>query len=138
LASILLTSACDTKRTYAEGCGPLPQGWTTPRQGRGLNSFLLDISVQRDGALLFNDTKVTEAALQSYLRHASGIVPRPVTQLKVDPSADCTDVHRLRRLMVKMLDCSYGHCAEGSGKWWFIGDVGGPDINNEPYDPDAR
>jgi hypothetical protein len=39
--------------------------------------------------------------------------------------------------MIQTLDCSYGRCAEGSGKWWFIGDVVGPGITNEPYDPDA-
>jgi hypothetical protein len=39
--------------------------------------------------------------------------------------------------MNEKLDCSYGKCAEGSGKWWFLGDVVGPGVSREPFEMDV-
>jgi hypothetical protein len=132
----LLLTSCGYQRTYAEGCGPSPKGWITPRQGRGVLSVLSVISVQSDGAVLWNDKPISEERLRSYLKLTSELNPVPVTQIKFSSSTDCDTVRRLRNLMASNLDCSYGKCAEGTGKWWFVGDVigNGP---SEPYDPDT-
>lgn len=94
------------------------------------------ISVQSDGVVLWNDKPISEEKLRSHLKLTSGLNPVPVTQIKLSSTTDCDTVRRLRNLLVSNLDCSYGKCAEGSGKWWFLGDVigNGPP---EPYDPDT-
>jgi hypothetical protein len=131
-----LTGGCGHKSTYAEGCGPLPDGWITPRQGRGVLSIVSVISVAADGNLTFNGARLSEPKLGTYLKQSSEMNPMPVTQVKFAPGLDCDTVRRLRRLMVRTLDCRFGYCAEGDGKWWMIGDVivDGPP---KPYDPDA-
>lgn len=133
----MLLAGCDKPRTYAEGCGPLPKGWITPRQGRGVLSLLNVISVRDASLIEWNGKPISEGTLQSYLKVTSGMNPVPVTQIKFAPTSDCETVRRLRALMSSNLDCSYGKCAEGAGKWWLIGDVVFPGHPNEPYDPDA-
>ncbi|WEK44316.1 MAG: hypothetical protein P0Y64_05770 [Candidatus Sphingomonas colombiensis] len=69
------------------------------------------------------------------LKQTRELLPIPVTQIKFASGVDCETVRRLRRLMTQSLDCNYARCAEGEGKWWYVGDVGtGP---AEPFDPDA-
>jgi hypothetical protein len=134
--SLLLTS-CSNHRMYAEGCGPLPKGWITPREGRGVLS-LLDVIAVRDASLIeWNGKAVSEPTLQTYLKQTSRLNPVPVTQIKFAPTANCETVRRLRALMSSKLDCSYGKCAEGAGKWWFVGDVVWPGHPSAPFDPDA-
>ncbi len=136
LTSLLLTS-CGNHRTYAEGCGPLPKGWVKPRQSRSVLSLLNVISVRDDSLIEWNGKPISEATLQTYLKVTSGMNPVPVTQIKFAPKADCETVRRLRALMSTNLDCTYGKCAEGAEKWWFVGDVVRRGHPPEPYNPDA-
>lgn len=138
LAFSLLVVGCGDKGTYANGCGPLPKGWITPRQGRGVLSFFNVLSVSSDGSLLWNGKKVSKPAVAEYFRIIPKMNPTPITQVKFDPALDCETVRSIRQLMAKTLDCSYGRCAEGSGKWWLISDVVFDGQPNEPYDPDAK
>ena len=96
----LLLTSCGNQRTYAEGCGPLPKGWITPREGRGVLSMLSVISVQNDGVIVWNGKSVSEPTLLNYLRLSSQLNPVPVTQIMFAPSVDCDVVRRLRTLMV--------------------------------------
>ena len=115
----------------------MPKGWITPRHGRGVMSLLSVISVASDGTIFWNGRKVSEEQFSVYLKETTGLTPLPVTQIKFADGVDCGTVERLRRAMVQTLDCGSGKCAEGSGKWWFIGDVVFPGVANEPFDPDA-
>jgi hypothetical protein len=133
LGIAMLLGGCHREATYAEGCGTMPANWINPRHGRGVMSFLNVISVASDGSILFNENRISEPTLASYLRQVSTMNPLPVTQIKFEPSVDCGKVIRLRKLMSKSLDCSYGKCAEGSGRWWKIGDVGPPFLTYDPH-----
>lgn len=136
LGLVMLISGCDHRSTYAEGCGALPKDWITPRQGMSVLSQLSVISVASDGSVSFNGIKTTQAKLATFLKETREIAPTPVTQIKFAATLDCDTVNNLRRLMATTLDCQYGKCAEGNGKWWLIGDV--PDGNApQPYNPDA-
>lgn len=136
LGLVILISGCGHRSTYAEGCGPLPKDWITPRQGMSVLSQLSVISVASDGSVLFNGIKTTQPKLAAYLKETGEIAPTPVTQITFAAALDCDTVHNLRQLMATMLDCRYGKCAEGNGKWWLIGDV--PNGNPpQAYDPDA-
>ncbi|MBS0479767.1 MAG: hypothetical protein JSR79_10780 [Proteobacteria bacterium] len=84
-----------------------------------------------------NGKKVSREGLAAGLKATSELNPLPVMQIKFAPGVDCDTVISLRRLMAQTLDCGFGHCAEGDGKWWRIGDVVFPGTPNEPYDPDA-
>lgn len=133
----LLLASCSNPRTYVEGCGDLPEGWITPRQGRGVLSVLNVISVGEAGRIKWNGRPISEADLESYLKQTSEMNPVPVTQIKFVANVDCETVRRLRALMSTNLDCTYRKCAEGAEKWWFLGDVVSPGYPSEPYDPDA-
>ena len=135
-ASLLLAS-CGTHKTYAEGCGPLPKGWITPRQGRGVLSLFNVVSVRDASQIDWNGKPISEATLQNYLKIVSGMNPVPVTQIKFASTVDCETVSRLRASISNNLDCRYGKCAEGTGKWWLLGDVVRPGVTSGPYDPDA-
>ena len=135
MACALLLAGCNNQQTYASGCGPLPSGWITPRQGRGVLSTLSVISVKGDKAINWNGKSISKTVLKRYLAQTSRLNPIPVTQIKFAPGVDCATVKRLRALMAKNLDCSYGKCAEGGGKWWEVGDVVFPGHSAEPYDP---
>ena len=134
---ILLLPSCAEQKRYAAGCGSVPEGWITPRQGRGVNSLLNIISVEGDGSIVWNGTVIPEVELPRYLKLARQLQPTPVTQIKFASTVDCEAVARLRLLMSSNLDCSDGLCAEGAGKWWLIGDVISEGEANEPFDPDA-
>lgn len=134
LSLAILVGGCSHKTTYAEGCGAPPAGWITPRQGRSVLSMIYVISVAADGSLSWNGDKVSRNELATYLKQTARLIPAPVTQIKFASAVDCDTVINLRQLMAQTFDCRYGRCAEGSGKWWFVGDVG---THNEPYDPDA-
>ena len=138
LSLSLLASGCGHKQNYARGCGPLPRGWITPRQGRGVLSIFNVLSVASNGSLRWNGVKVSKPAVVGYLKIIPQMNPIPITQIKFDPELDCETVKSIRQLMVETLDCSYGRCAEGNGKWWLIGDVVSDGQPNQPYDPDAR
>lgn len=129
----LLLAGCDRVTTYAEGCGPLPNNWITPRQGRGILSNLNVISVSADKAVTWNGEKISRDKLRSYLEFAKAMTPPLVTQVKFDPKLDCDTVAQLRQEIAQKLDCSYGLCAEGHGRWWFIGDVGPPFVAYDPH-----
>jgi len=133
----LLLVSCRNHHTYAEGCGPLPRGWITPRQGRSVLSLFNVISVRDDSLIEWDGKPISEATLQAYLKVTSGMNPVPVTQIKFAPTTDCQTVRRLRGLMSSNLDCTVGKCAEGAGKWWLVGDVVWRGHPPEPYDPDA-
>ena len=96
------------------------------------------ISVASDGSLSFNGVESSRAMLAGYLKQTADLNPVPVTQIKFEPTVDCDTVESLRRLMASTLNCQHGKCAEGDGKWWFIGDVVFDGKAPEPYDPDAR
>jgi hypothetical protein len=100
-------------------------------------SLLSVISVQAGGQILWNGDVITEPVLRRRLKETATFNPVPVTQLKFDANVDCETVLRLRQIMNEMLDCSYGKCAEGSGKWWFLGDVVGPGVSREPFEMDV-
>jgi len=136
-AMILFLPGCAEEKRYAAGCGPIPDGWITPRQGRGVNSLLNTVSVVGDGSIVWNETVIPEVELFHYLKLTNQLQPTPVTQIKFAPTVECDAVRRLRLLVANNLDCSYGRCAEGSGKWWLIGDVVFEGVQNEPFDPDA-
>lgn len=123
LAVSVLLSGCHHQANYIDGCGTLPANWITPRHGRGVLSVLSVISVASDGTIRWNGVKVSEALLGSYLKQLGTMNPLPVTQVKFEPDVHCVTVVRLRQLMSETLDCSYGKCAEGRGRWWEIGDV---------------
>lgn len=129
----VLLGGCHHQATYVGGCGPLPANWITPHQGRGVWSMLNVISVASNGTKSWNGRKVSEATLASYLKQTRTLNPLPVTQIKFEPGVNCETVSRLRQLMSETLDCSYGKCAEGRGRWWEIGDVGPPFIAYEPH-----
>jgi hypothetical protein len=129
----MLLAGCSHQATYAGGCGTMPSNWITPRHGRSVLSLLSVISVASNGAISWNGVKVSEAKLASYLAQAAALHPVPVTQIKFEPGVDCDTVARLRRLMSKTLDCNFGPCAEGSGRWWQIGDVGPPFTTYDPH-----
>lgn len=131
----LAIAGCGPKRTYAQGCGAIPKGWITPRQGRGDMSLLSVTSVKNDGSIWWNGEKVSEAEFLTRLKASTKLAPMPVTQIKFAPGVDCDTVARLRQKMVATLDCQYRMCAEGSGKWWRISDMIWPGVKNEPYDP---
>ena len=135
LMALLLTS-CGNHRTYAGGCGPPPKDWITPRQGRGVLSLLNVIAVRDARLIEWNGVAVSETTLRSYLKQVSHMNPVPVTQIKFAPTADCETVRRLRALMSSSLDCSYGKCAEGGGKWRFVGDMVWSGRPPKPYEPD--
>ena len=132
LAGAFVLGGCHNQATYAEGCGALPANWITPRQGRGVMSLLNVVSVYSNGTISWNRAKVSEATLTSYLKQVRTLNPLPVTQIKFESDVDCGTVVRVRRLMLETLDCRYGACAEGRGRWWLVGDVGPP---FEAYDP---
>lgn len=134
-AVAMLASGCRHQATYVEGCGSLPANWITPHQGRGVMSMLNVISVGSNGMKSWNGIKVSEAVIASYLQQTRALNPLPVTQIKFEPGVDCGTVSRLRQLMSETLDCSYGKCAEGSGRGWTIGDVGPPFV---AYDPQSE
>ncbi|MDH7975209.1 hypothetical protein QH494_23745 [Sphingomonas sp. AR_OL41] len=137
LVLCLSVAGCSRHRTYAEGCGPLPRDWITPRQGRGVESLINVIAVAADGSVSFNGAGISRPILATYLKQSSAMFPAPVTQIKFAPTVDCATVQSLRRLMASALDCKYGKCSEGNEKWWFIGDVVFNGQSPEPYDPDA-
>jgi len=137
LSLFLFVAGCGHKPTYAEGCGPLPKDWITPRQGRSVLSMVNVISVAPDGSLAFNGAKSSQPVLARFLKQTRQMNPTPVTQIKFASAVDCNTVESLRRLMANTLDCQYGTCAEGNGKWWFIGDVIFDGKAAQPYDPDA-
>ena len=85
----------------------------------------------------WNGEAVSEKTLERYLAETSRLNPLPVTQIKFSSTVDCATVRRLRALIARNLDCSYGKCAEGGGKWWFLGDVVSSGHPLQPYDPDA-
>ncbi|MEG3150730.1 hypothetical protein U1769_12615 [Sphingomonas sp. ZT3P38] len=129
---MMLLGGCERSRNYAQGCGPPPANWITPRQGKGVLSTLNVISVASNGTVNWNKAKVPEATLVSYLKEVRGMNPVPVTQIQFEPGVGCDRVLYLRRLVSERLDCGYGKCAEGNGRWWEIGDVGPPFV---AYDP---
>ncbi len=132
LSVALFLADCDRPPTYAEGCGSLPRGWITPRHGLGALSTLNVISVSKSGAVTWNGENVSRDTLRSYLEVTKTLTPSPVTQMKFDSQVDCDTVVQLRQEISRLLDCSYGLCAEGSGRWWFIGDVGPPFVARDP------
>ena len=132
LGVVILLGGCRHQATYAHGCGPLPAKWVTPRHGRGVMSILSVISVASNGSISWNGTEVSDSTLASYLKKTAAMNPMPVTQIKFEPGVDCETVARLRRLISETLDCDFGSCAEGRGRWWEIGDVGPP---FKAYDP---
>ncbi|WP_404367938.1 ExbD/TolR family protein [Sphingomonas sp. MMS24-J45] len=132
LSVMMFLGGCHHQTTYAEGCGGLPANWITPRDGRGVMSLLSVIVVRADGSLQWNRIRVSDATLKAYLKETATLNPVPVVQIKFAPDVDCNTVARLRQLVSETLDCKFGQCAEGSGKWWRIGDVGPP---FEAYDP---
>lgn len=138
LVGALLLAGCNKQATYADGCGSPPKEWITPRQGRGVLSTLSVISVRGANAMNWNGETVSEATLERYLAEESQMNPVPVTQIKFSSTVDCATVKRLRALIARNLDCSFGKCAEGSGKWWALGDVVSIGHASEPYDPDAH
>lgn len=95
--------------------------------------MLTVISVASDNNISGNGEKISEAALVSYLKQTKTVTPTPVTQIKFEKNVDCETVARLRQLISKTLDCSYGACAEGRGRWWRIGDVGPPFVTYDPH-----
>jgi hypothetical protein len=132
LSVMMLLGSCHHQATYAKGCGGLPANWITPRDGRGVMSLLSVITVRADLSLRWNGKSVSDATLKTYLQETATLNPVPVVQIKFAPDVDCDAVARLRRLVSDTLDCKFGQCAEGSGRWWRIGDVGPP---FEAYDP---
>ena len=133
LGVISLLGACRHQSTYADGCGAPPAKWITPRNGRGVMSIVSVISVASNGSISWNRSKVSETKLASYLKATAVMNPVPVTQIKFEPGVDCDKVARLRRLMSETLDCDFGSCAEGKGRWWEIGDVGPPFTAYDPH-----
>src|SRR5512141_3194904 len=81
LSLALIVGGCGHKATYADGCGPLPVGWITPRHGRGVLSFLNVISVASDGSVSWNGTKISKPVLATYLKQVGVMDPIPVTQI---------------------------------------------------------
>ena len=130
---MLLAGGCGHKTTYASGCGALPAGWITPRQGRGALTMPNVASVAADGSIVWNGRPISTHELAQYLKDAAKLNPVPVTQVKFAAGLDCDVVSNIRRLIVQTADCDNRKCAEGSGKWWRIGDVGPPFT---AYDPD--
>lgn len=55
----LLLAGCGNHRTYVDGCGPLPKGWITPRQGRGVLSTVSVISVRGDKVVDWNGKPIS-------------------------------------------------------------------------------
>lgn len=137
MVGALLLAGCDNQATYAEGCGSSPNEWITPRQGQGVLSALSVISVEGEKAIDWNGKAVSEAMLERYLAETSQMNPVSVTQIKFSSTVDCATVRRLRALIARNLDCSYGKCAEGGGKWWLLGDVVSSGHASEPYNPNA-
>ena len=133
LAAAILLGGCQSRTTYAEGCGSLPENWKTPRQGRSVTSTLDVITVSSNGTIFLNGGKVSMAKVASYLKLTAKQMPAPMTQINFDQDVDCETVARWRNLILNTLDCSLGYtCAEGHGRWWKIGDVGPPFV---AYDP---
>ena len=133
LAVAILLGGCQTRTTYAEGCGSLPTNWKTPRQGRSVTSTLDVITVSSNGTIFLNGVKVSMAKVASYLKLTAKEDPAPITQIKFDPDVDCDTVARWRALLFNTLDCSRGYtCAEGHGRWWKTGDIGPPFVTYDP------
>ncbi|GGA54947.1 hypothetical protein GCM10011395_26710 [Sphingomonas psychrolutea] len=132
LIAMMFLGGCHHQTTYAKGCGGLSSNWITPRDGRGIMSLLSVITVRADGSLQWNGKSVSDTTLKTYLQETATLNPVPVVQIRFAPDVDCDAVARLRRLVSDTLDCKFGQCAEGSGRWWRIGDVGPP---FEAYDP---
>ncbi|MES2754452.1 MAG: hypothetical protein V4659_07285 [Pseudomonadota bacterium] len=98
-------------------------------------SILNVISVTSNGSMTWNGVDVSEAEIGTYLEQTRALTPSPVTHIKFEPGVACGTVLRLRQLMSDTLDCSFGKCAEGRGRWWEIGDVGPPFV---AYDPNPN
>jgi hypothetical protein len=122
---------------YAHGCGAMPKGWVNPRHGRGVMSIGNDISVAADRSIRWNGNPVPKGELVHYLRLANKLPDAVFTKVYFDPHVDCRTVKEVRRSMADNLSCEYGSCAEGSGKWWIIGDVMFNDKPPLAFDPDA-
>ena len=133
LTLAILIGGCQSRTTYAEGCGSLPANWKTPRQGRSVTSTLDVITVSSNGTIFLNGVNVSMAKVASYLKLTAKQSPAPITQIRFDHDVDCEAVVRWRNLMLNTLDCSLGYtCAEGHGRWWKVGDVGPPFVTYDP------
>lgn len=130
-----LLAGCGNARTYAEGCAAPPEDWITPRQGRSTLSVLNAIDVPQADRIEWNGKPIPQSTLNDLLKHTSSLNPLPVTHIRFGPNVDCATVERLRRMVSNNLNCSYGMCAEGAGKWWVRGDVLFDGQPSEPYDP---
>jgi hypothetical protein len=75
LSLAVLAGGCSHITTYAEGCGALPAGWITPRQGRSVLSMIYVISVAADGSLSWNGDKVSRNEHATSLKQTAGLIP---------------------------------------------------------------
>lgn len=131
-----LLAGCGEERTYAEGCGAPPDSWITPRQGRSTLSALNVIDVPQADRIELNGKPISQSTFNKFLEQTSNLNPLPVTHIRFGSSVDCATVERLRNMVSNNLDCTYGKCAEGTGRWWMRGDVLFDGQPSEPYDPD--
>ncbi|MCC6940944.1 MAG: hypothetical protein IT551_04960 [Novosphingobium sp.] len=131
-----LLAGCGNARIYAEGCAAPPDDWMTPRQGRSALSVLNVIDVSQADRIAWNGKPIPQSTFNDLLKHTSSLIPLPVTHIRFGPNVDCATVERLRHMVSNNLDCSYGMCAEGAGKWWMRGDALFDGQTSEPYDPD--
>lgn len=130
-----LLAGCGNARTYAEGCAAPPDDWITPQQGRSTLSVLNVIDVPQSDRIEWNGKPIPQSTFNDLLKQTSSLNPLPVTHIRFGSNVDCATVERLRRMVSNNLDCSYGRCAEGAGKWWMRGDVLFDGQTSEPYDP---
>lgn len=133
---VFVLAGCGNQKTYAEGCAAPPEGWITPRQGRGDLSSLNVIDVPQADRIEWNGTPISQSMLDDLLKQTSSLSPLPVTHIRFGSSVDCATVERLRKVVSNNLDCAHGLCAEGAGKWWMRSDVLFDGQPSEPYDPD--
>jgi hypothetical protein len=98
-------------------------------------SLLNVIEIGRDGSITWNKQKVPKAEFPAYLKLTRDLPDEPINQFKFSPYLDCDTVKSIREIASSHLDCTYGRCAEGSGRWWLISDMIFPGQPNEPYDP---
>lgn len=132
IGMLIALGGCHAQKTYSEGCGPPPETWITPRDGRSVLSILYLVTIDADSAIQWSGTPVSEAKFRRFLGIARDLNPAPVIQIKFASKTSCATVIRFRKAMTDSLDCKSARCAEGGGRWWMVGDVGPP---FEAYDP---
>ena len=125
LALSLLLSACSKPGIYPKQCSALLPKWRKPAEGYGILVMPNRIRLRRDGSLMWNGERISEARLATYSHASSELNPRPFIILQIDPGTDCGRVRVIRNLVDEQAKCQeYPRlCSEGPDPWARISDV---------------